>query len=818
MVIKVKCGDTLRRFNARINGSGELELDMAELRAKIFGLFSLPSEAELTLTYVDEDGDAITLADDDDLREVTKQDLKFLRINVQLSNEKPSVRSSGSSTPLRSPRVSHPLQNVNSAVYEIFKTVPEPLLDAISKLTLDIASKASSSNTVLTELVDRLSKVGQSVLDASQSPAVNGTSRQGQISEDPAPPSVSTDQSPLTDAGLRYILQQSSFSDTARKVGQEIGATNNGKLVSAQDIPQPAAANLESAADSFLSGSSGAKSNPAAVNDVAVGDKNHQSGLDAYFKRKGAGFDAPPAFDDFKRNLQQFNNYAMGGSASNECPFSGVAMGNDSAVPTYVPPGPWSHTPFGATSGTFHKGVQCDGCGVHPITGPRFKSTVKEDYDLCSICFSKMGNEADYVRMDRPVSYRHPRCVKTLGVGGPALPNIWRNRGMKFGRPHKLDSRFILDVNILDGTIMAPSTPFTKIWRMRNNGTVPWPSRLQLLWIGGDRFSDAGTVDIEVPAEGVPVDGELDIAVDFIAPDLPGRYISYWRMQSLSSGMKFGQRVWVLIQVDASLKDSVCGSLQGLNLNLPPAGSSPSNFMDMGNGSAVDVSVSMTPLGDQQTTQQVPDYGVNNDLLVAGDVPVSASSAFAPPEALLAALTQQAPKSPAFVPPKLEEPSSSSVSYPIIDQGVPASPPRKEPSASSVAYPVIDQGVPESSSPFPVGDDVLFPAFDKQPATTTEKTSVSSSVAGKVLEQSLLKELEEMGFNQVDLNKEVLRLNEYDLEKSVEDLCGVSEWDPILEELQEMGFRDSEMNKKLLKKNNGSIKRVVMDLLTGEKA
>lgn len=84
------------------------------------------------------------------------------------------------------------------------------------------------------------------------------------------------------------------------------------------------------------------------------------------------------------------------------------------------------------------------------------------------------------------------------------------------------------------------------------------------------------------------------------------------------------------------------------------------------------------------------------------------------------------------------------------------------------------------------------------------------------VEMSLLQELEEMGFKQVDLNKEILRKNEYDLEQSVDDLCGVAEWDPILEELKEMGFCDKEMNKKLLKKNNGSIKRVVMDLIAGE--
>ena len=53
----------------------------------------------------------------------------------------------------------------------------------------------------------------------------------------------------------------------------------------------------------------------------------------------------------------------------------------------------------------------------------------------------------------------------------------------------------------------------------------------------------------QIPVDGVPVEKELDVAVDFTAPQSPGRYISYWRMAT-ATGQKFGQRVWVLIQVD----------------------------------------------------------------------------------------------------------------------------------------------------------------------------------------------------------------------------------------------------------------------------
>lgn len=70
--------------------------------------------------------------------------------------------------------------------------------------------------------------------------------------------------------------------------------------------------------------------------------------------------------------------------------------------------------------------------------------------------------------------------------------------GVKRGLLPKLDSRFVSDVTIMDGTIMAPSTHFTKIWRMRNNGNFVWALGTRLVWIGGDNFSKNGFIEIEV--------------------------------------------------------------------------------------------------------------------------------------------------------------------------------------------------------------------------------------------------------------------------------------------------------------------------------
>jgi hypothetical protein len=33
-----------------------------------------------------------------------------------------------------------------------------------------------------------------------------------------------------------------------------------------------------------------------------------------------------------------------------------------------------------------HRGFTCDGCGAAPITGIRYRCSVRPDYDLCEVC------------------------------------------------------------------------------------------------------------------------------------------------------------------------------------------------------------------------------------------------------------------------------------------------------------------------------------------------------------------------------------------------------------------------------------------------
>ncbi|KAF5788739.1 hypothetical protein HanXRQr2_Chr09g0362581 [Helianthus annuus] len=73
------------------------------------------------------------------------------------------------------------------------------------------------------------------------------------------------------------------------------------------------------------------------------------------------------------------------------------------------------------------------------------------------------------------------------------------------------------------------------------------------------------------------------------------------------------------------------------------------------------------------------------------------------------------------------------------------------------------------------------------PTTVVQRPSGSGSeVVIDDKEQALVKELEAMRFKNLDLNKEILRMNNYDLDNSIDDLCGILGWDPILDELREM--------------------------------
>ncbi|KAL0441066.1 UNVERIFIED_CONTAM: protein JOKA2 [Sesamum radiatum] len=842
VVIKVKYGDMLRRFNALIVDE-DLGLSMDGLREKILSLFSFAPDTELMLSYIDEDGDVVTLVDADDLRDVMKQGLNPIRITVKLSSEKTARRfksSSESSTPLKSPRVQRPLQNLQAGVSEIMKTVPEPLRGTLTKLSTDLTSKVSSSAPGVAEFVDYFSKVGLSYLvqlSESQTRAQPTTNNDALETSRALTETKDSTMSKIDAAILKVPSnggeeQSSKSGESLTKLQpEETMEHNKVKLINVtggnMDTSSSEVIGLKAVASALGNVGVGKQEKVKKIKERYLNEKSHlisshslvplkkKLGISSctsvnlpsegnnvptekevhepsepHVGKRTADTSAPhpmkgDCIDGRMRCVFPGGLWASPGSiwgppnsvSSNlpvslsgpspryECSFSGTPVGNTSVAPL----SPTSQAiPFRSSSSqndsigiVFHRGVRCDGCGVHPITGPRFKSKV--------ICFSEIGNDTDYIRMERPVVRRNHMSEGFYNSNqAPMLPEVSKIKSCA----SKLDSCFIQDVNVFDGTTVAPLTPFIKIWRMRNNGVVAWPQKTQLIWIGGHRLSSRSSFELEIPEAGLPVDHELDIMVDFIAPELPGQYISYWRMIS-PSGEKFGQRVWVLIQVDASVRGTPYESIRSLNLNLPPVtngliGSETVNAeaepivtdSEPKRNNSRKMAEIVEPVLDLQPNNfQDMKFPINDSLLVGSGT--SSSVCFADP----------------------------SVPCPVIHMLDPPLPPAPTTSAKV--------------------DTLELPGKMAGNAISSSEESAIELPVKKGVEERLLRELEEMGFKHVAFNRVILRMNDYDLEQAVNDLCGGVDWDSILEDLWEMGFHDTEMNKMLLKKNKGS-----MDLIT----
>jgi len=107
-------------------------------------------------------------------------------------------------------------------------------------------------------------------------------------------------------------------------------------------------------------------------------------------------------------------------------------------------------------------------------------------------------------------------------------------------------ARFVSDITIPDGTIIAADSKFNKVWRMRNEGNVAWPLDTQLIFVGGDNVSET----ISVSVGSIKPGGEIDISVQMKSPVRPGRYTSFWRLSG--DATRFGHRVWTDILVSNS--------------------------------------------------------------------------------------------------------------------------------------------------------------------------------------------------------------------------------------------------------------------------
>ncbi len=138
-----------------------------------------------------------------------------------------------------------------------------------------------------------------------------------------------------------------------------------------------------------------------------------------------------------------------------------------------------------------------------------------------------------------PATSTAPAAATSTGPAPLALPGF-------FAPPAcSLDVDYIGDVTFPDGITLPASSPFLKIWRVRNSG-CSWDSGFTLVWTGGEPMG-AGS-PVLVPA--APSGDIVDLALAMIAPSSPGIHAGEWRLRA-ANGAFFGTKLTVVINVPA---------------------------------------------------------------------------------------------------------------------------------------------------------------------------------------------------------------------------------------------------------------------------
>ncbi len=135
---------------------------------------------------------------------------------------------------------------------------------------------------------------------------------------------------------------------------------------------------------------------------------------------------------------------------------------------------------------------------------------------------------------------------------------------------------FYGDLSIPDDTFFYQDTPFTKSWRIKNEGSCTWDAGYAVIFNSGDPLSAPLTSPLP---RSVPPGSTVDIALDMRAPDAGGSYYSNWELQN-SSGDRFGlgkaskDFFWTRIKVGfLPSGEPVAGTSQGSPGAGGPAGS-----------------------------------------------------------------------------------------------------------------------------------------------------------------------------------------------------------------------------------------------------
>jgi uncharacterized protein YkwD len=206
----------------------------------------------------------------------------------------------------------------------------------------------------------------------------------------------------------------------------------------------------------------------------------------------------------------------------------------------------------------------------------------------------------------------------TAPAGNPsqAVPTNTAPAVVPTNPPDCTDSAsFVADVTVPDNTPFTASEPFTKTWRIENNGTCAWNANYSLVFSNGEQMDAPAST----PLAYTPPGETLDISVDLISPAKNGAFVSNFELRNDKGEaipVDNGRYIWVAVVVGEAVTVEITPSSGG-GSSVPTTPASVSGGPCAYTPNADFVNQTLALINSQRAAHGLPALTVNAQLTAA---------------------------------------------------------------------------------------------------------------------------------------------------------------------------------------------------------
>jgi hypothetical protein len=171
-------------------------------------------------------------------------------------------------------------------------------------------------------------------------------------------------------------------------------------------------------------------------------------------------------------------------------------------------------------------------------------STVVSQFTLTAAAFTPTPRSAptDTSAPEGATAGATAGATNTAATGQPQA-QVTNTQGTSLALCDNLE--FVADVTVPDDTTMSPGQDFLKTWRVKNAGSCPWGDGYELVYAD---YANEMSGQPQAITQVVQPGQEVEVSVQFTAPDAIGEYLSAWQMSN-PAGVTFPEAIYVRIIV-----------------------------------------------------------------------------------------------------------------------------------------------------------------------------------------------------------------------------------------------------------------------------